>query len=941
MLLSNTSSASEWKLINDRNIKNLIAAEFLHDLYNQAHFLISPTHFRHTACIVEGGKLLAYAPKLEWDVLAKTLGEKLLADENLRNRFREYLKRPQDELLGLIDKLKTKYEKDGNAKSSDLFYDLYQLQYTALDNIYAINLVQFEHAINYALTKNPDFSINKALPVQELSVAGKEELKLLRLSVKVSKKEMSIEEAEKNYNAEFEGAHNAYGADAADVKTFQNKMAELLPLSLTERARRISAVKSRVKKKQNAFEEETLQDVANLGNELAFRRDRNKKLMGQVSFAREQIIQAIAESKNVPAEDIKYYFLKDFQNLVENGVLLSEEDIQKRKQRFVIERNEGTVYGSKAIHLSEQIIPKVKIASGKTVLDGEVASEGVINGYVRRVYNAKDAAAMKGNEILVAYGTDFDLMEGLQKCIGIITEEGGIMSHASLVAREMGKPCLIAVTNAMNILNNGDFIEIDTQKKKVSVLENKIEDIKNKEFVQYMETCTLDGDVKTKAGRLKELRTQGIPTLPGVVAKLSSEISMLDMAEDIARAFRNPEMFASSLIVRSNTKSEDGKNASNAGKYDSHVCHNNAQSILNASNLVAGSYKRHMEKVDGQTILVQPYYKQMFGGVAFSHNPLTGEKELTIESSEFGASFVVEGNKGKKVPQNIANELSAVMKKIDGIYNYPVDVEWGYGADGLKIFQVRPIVFKTRENSKDIVIVAGGKGERMQEIFNHAYTIPYTKHFMPLPLPGGSLLGALVKNAQDNFDNVFISCSQENGQFLEMSFAEQQKVKVEYDTKMIGPLFPIFEKLLNSKKRTFGICGDVCSLFKWQDMEEFHSKHDNPVSILVSESFPAKKAATFALDKNGTVLNFLRKEMSTEKDIINIGGYILDPNHALLNDIIKELIATGNCKEDIFFKMCAQNRILSAYHTNKFSCNVNSPTTYLKLIQELMRIRGS
>ncbi|HDS09307.1 MAG TPA: hypothetical protein ENN73_03680 [Firmicutes bacterium] len=41
---------------------------------------------------------------------------------------------------------------------------------------------------------------------------------------------------------------------------------------------------------------------------------------------------------------------------------------------------------------------------------------------------------------------------------GIISETGGVMSHGSIIARELGKPCIVSVKNASNIFNNGEKV---------------------------------------------------------------------------------------------------------------------------------------------------------------------------------------------------------------------------------------------------------------------------------------------------------------------------------------------------------------------------------------------------------------------------------------------------------------------------------------------------
>jgi len=48
-----------------------------------------------------------------------------------------------------------------------------------------------------------------------------------------------------------------------------------------------------------------------------------------------------------------------------------------------------------------------------------------------------------------------------KKAAAVVTDAGGILSHAAIVARELKKPCVIGTQNATKRLNNGDRVEVD------------------------------------------------------------------------------------------------------------------------------------------------------------------------------------------------------------------------------------------------------------------------------------------------------------------------------------------------------------------------------------------------------------------------------------------------------------------------------------------------
>lgn len=76
-----------------------------------------------------------------------------------------------------------------------------------------------------------------------------------------------------------------------------------------------------------------------------------------------------------------------------------------------------------------------------------------------------------------------------KKSAGIITDAGGILSHAAITARELKKPCIIGTKNATQILKDGDLVEVDAENGVVKILENN-----DKEIVESLKktNCQLD-----------------------------------------------------------------------------------------------------------------------------------------------------------------------------------------------------------------------------------------------------------------------------------------------------------------------------------------------------------------------------------------------------------------------------------------------------------------
>ena len=70
-------------------------------------------------------------------------------------------------------------------------------------------------------------------------------------------------------------------------------------------------------------------------------------------------------------------------------------------------------------------------------------------------------AKMKKGDIMVSIATDPDVVPAMKMAAAIVTEQGGITSHAAIVSRELGIPCIIGTKIATEVLKDGDMVEVN------------------------------------------------------------------------------------------------------------------------------------------------------------------------------------------------------------------------------------------------------------------------------------------------------------------------------------------------------------------------------------------------------------------------------------------------------------------------------------------------
>ncbi len=99
--------------------------------------------------------------------------------------------------------------------------------------------------------------------------------------------------------------------------------------------------------------------------------------------------------------------------------------------------------------------------NSNTILRGKAASGGCTSGAVRIVYSNKDEKNFNNGNILVTKMTDPSMIKIMFKAAAIVTDVGGVTSHAAIIARELGIPSVVATAKASPILKNGMKIEVD------------------------------------------------------------------------------------------------------------------------------------------------------------------------------------------------------------------------------------------------------------------------------------------------------------------------------------------------------------------------------------------------------------------------------------------------------------------------------------------------
>ncbi|MFQ5827349.1 MAG: phosphoenolpyruvate synthase, partial [Dehalococcoidia bacterium] len=156
------------------------------------------------------------------------------------------------------------------------------------------------------------------------------------------------------------------------------------------------------------------------------------------------------------------------------GLYSFPQDIEWAKDGdglFIVQTRPVTTLKEKGI---EADVPELQ---GTVLLSGMAASPGISTGSVKTVHQATEIDKVEEGDVLVAEKTNPDFVPAMKRAVAIVTDSGGRTSHAAIVSRELGLPCVVGTELATQTLKDGQMITVDGSRGKVyegKLIEEKI-----------------------------------------------------------------------------------------------------------------------------------------------------------------------------------------------------------------------------------------------------------------------------------------------------------------------------------------------------------------------------------------------------------------------------------------------------------------------------------
>jgi phosphoenolpyruvate synthase/pyruvate phosphate dikinase len=244
----------------------------------------------------------------------------------------------------------------------------------------------------------------------------------------------------------------------------------------------IERMKKLVAVEQKEYENDTNNEkhiIVGLLEEQLYHKTLRKELISLFSYAVKDLFAAIAKKQGLTHQEFIAQTFDEIQEFFDTGIT-NKEEIQERVHDFTYFFIEGKKL---VISKSERIKEKQKSQK----LRGLVGSEGIITARVRVIKDNKEIHALQNDEILVIESISPDLTLHITKVQGIITDSGGILSHAVLVAKECAVPCIVGTKHATATLKTGDFVLLDASQNSIE----KIDPIKHFPKKKFREIGTI------------------------------------------------------------------------------------------------------------------------------------------------------------------------------------------------------------------------------------------------------------------------------------------------------------------------------------------------------------------------------------------------------------------------------------------------------------------
>jgi phosphohistidine swiveling domain-containing protein len=198
--------------------------------------------------------------------------------------------------------------------------------------------------------------------------------------------------------------------------------------------------------------------IKRFGRDLAALQDLRKEYFSYAHYCVNALLAELARRYNRSPRDLHYCTADELACLDLPGTSVIRER-QRCWAARCTSRGSSILVGEAAALLRDELEESFDPSS--TELHGTPASSGKATGRSRVLLTPEEAGTLLAGEILVTKMTTPAFVTAMARAAAVVTDEGGITSHAAIICRELHIPCVVGVRSATTALRSSPYITVD------------------------------------------------------------------------------------------------------------------------------------------------------------------------------------------------------------------------------------------------------------------------------------------------------------------------------------------------------------------------------------------------------------------------------------------------------------------------------------------------
>ncbi|MCX6707934.1 MAG: PEP-utilizing enzyme [Candidatus Woesearchaeota archaeon] len=214
----------------------------------------------------------------------------------------------------------------------------------------------------------------------------------------------------------------------------------------------------------------------------------NLKEMGKLKFKARNVLNKFYDydeifrtyleevSRRIKREDIRWLSYKEVADLLDG----KDVDISKRglMDWVLARKSKWKLITGKTANRIILGFENNFFSKNVSIIKGTIANRGEYKGKVRIIRTLfsnrmeEEIKKVKKGDVLVAETTGPEMTAACKRAGAIVTDEGGLTSHAAIISRELGIPCIVGAKIATRVLKDGDIIIVNANKGIINKLKD-------------------------------------------------------------------------------------------------------------------------------------------------------------------------------------------------------------------------------------------------------------------------------------------------------------------------------------------------------------------------------------------------------------------------------------------------------------------------------------